>query len=622
MADGTAEFKALEDFAVQGSPRLAAKCQVSEPIIRKLNAAIAEKRALYSFEFFPPKTDAGIENLYARIERLGQLDPAFIDVTWGAGGSTAELTHRISQTAQKLCCADVMMHLTCTNIKIEDVKDALKQARAAGIRNILALRGDPPHGADVWERTEGGLSYGADLVKLIREEHGDWFGIGVAGYPEGHTQATSLEEDMVHLKAKVDAGADFIVTQLFYDCDLYLAWVDRCRAAGIMCPIVPGIMPIQSFAGFQRMTTLCKTFVPQEIRDALAPIEHDDAAVKQYGVQLATRMCRRLLAAGAVCLHFYTLNLEKSVVDILEALGFITPQKAQSNELPWAESQVSRRGGESVRPIFWSNRPHSYMDRTARWDEFPNGRWGNAASPAFGDLSDYHLYPFKAGRKAERRALWGEAPATPLDIFNVFAGFVRGKVPRLPWCERALSAETAPLRATLEEMNLNGFLTINSQPRVNGARSDDDAVGWGGPGGYVYQKAYVEFFASPALMQRFAKAAAEFPSLTFQAFTAKGEKVTSNTAPGDYVTAVTWGVFPQKEVLQPTVVDSATFGIWKDEAFALWRTMWQTIYERESPSWKLIQEIHDSYYLVNVVDNDYVGGDIFTVFQKIMAGAV
>lgn len=364
----------------------------------------------------------------------------------------------------------------------------------------------------------------------------------------------------------------------------------------------------------------CHLVVLFIFQDALAPIEHDDAAVKQYGVELAVRMCRRLYASGITCLHFYTLNLEKSVIDILESLGFITPQKAQSNQLPWAESVVSRRCTESVRPIFWSNRPQSYIDRTARWDEFPNGRWGDAASPAFGDLSDYHLYPFKAGRKADRRALWGEAPSTPLDIYNVFARFVRGEIARLPWCERPISAETVPLAGVLAEMNQNGFLTINSQPAVNGKPSDDAAVGWGGPGGYVYQKAYVEFFASPALVQKFAKAAQDYPNLTFQAITAKGEKVSSSSLPGDYVNAVTWGVFPLKEVLQPTVVDSHTFGIWKDEAFALWRTMWQTIYEKNSEAWSLLQQVHDSYYLVNVVDNDYVNGDIFAVFQKIMDG--
>lgn len=265
MSAADSEYK-LMDIRSPDSPQLMSRRQKAEPIIKKINAAIAEKRSIYSFEFFPPKTEAGEKNLYARIERMGELDPAFVDITWGAGGSTATLTHDICKYAQKLCCADVMMHLTCTNINIDDVKLALKRARADGIRNILALRGDPPHGADAWEKTEGGLSYGVDLVKLIREEHGDWFGIAVAGYPEGHTQATSLEEDMQHLKAKVDAGADFIVTQLFYDVDMFIAWVARCREAGITCPIVPGIMPIQSYVGFNRMTTLCKTFVPQEIK--------------------------------------------------------------------------------------------------------------------------------------------------------------------------------------------------------------------------------------------------------------------------------------------------------------------------------------------------------------------
>lgn len=506
-----------------------------------------------------------------------------------------------------------MMHLTCTNMKVEDVKAALVKARAAGIRNILALRGDPPHGAEVWEKCENGLSYAVDLVKLIRAEHGDYFGIGVAGYPEAHIEATSLDDDIKHLKDKIDAGADFVVTQLFYDVDLFLSWVDKCRAAGITAPIVPGIMPIQSYAGFMRMTSFCKTFVPTEILEALEKVRDDDAAVKSLGVELCTKMCRKLINAGLPGLHFYTLNLEKSVIDILESLGFIAPS---AHLMPWKQSQVPRRcNKEDVRPIFWANRPQSYLDRTMSWDEFPNGRWGNASSPAFGDLSHYHLCPRRVGKAEERLALWGEHPTTPREIFKVFADYIEGSVTRLPWCETALNLETTPIKDKLIKLNQAGFLTINSQPRVNGAKSCDAAVGWGGPGGYIYQKAYLEFFVSPANFRKFAEAASEFPSLTYTAMTCKGDRETNSANP-DYVTAVTWGVFPNREIIQPTVVDTASFAAWKDEAFALWRSQWQSIYAETTASYELIDNMCNTYYLVTVVDHDYVEGDIFAVFDK------
>lgn len=172
------------------------------------------------------------------------------------------------------------------------------------------------------------------MVKYIRAEYGDYFCISVAGYPEGHIDNPNKEQDLQFLKEKVDAGADYIVTQLFYNVDLFLEWVEKCRQSGIHCPILPGIMPIQSYGGFRRMTTLCKTFVPQKILDDLEPIKDDDQAVKEYGVQLAADMCTMLKTHGMLGFHFYTLNLEKSVRLILERLQFV-PEVENVKPLPW-----------------------------------------------------------------------------------------------------------------------------------------------------------------------------------------------------------------------------------------------------------------------------------------------
>merc|ERR1719162_2363994 len=340
----------------------------------------------------------------------------WIDVTWGAGGSTADKTLELCINALKFHGLNVMMHLTCTNMPKESLKTALKTCKENGIRNILALRGDPPGHLEQGEKSEGfkqvegGFAYATDLVKYIRAEFGDYFCIAVAGYPEGHLEATSFDDDMKHLKEKVDAGADLIVTQLFYDNEGFLEYVDKCKKMGITIPILPGIMPIQSYGGFSRMTSLCKTKVPAHITDALEPVKDDDEKVKDKGVELAIKQCKELVAKGTPGLHFYTLNLETSVMRIVQGLGLVSDWTATRN-LPWKQSADQQRKGEEVRPIFWANRPGSYIRRTATWDDFPNGRFGDRASPAYGDFGfvSYSAEP-KGSQGAKLREMWGEAP--------------------------------------------------------------------------------------------------------------------------------------------------------------------------------------------------------------------
>jgi methylenetetrahydrofolate reductase (NADPH) len=209
-------------------------------IIEKINNAV-KSQPFFSFEFFPPKTDAGVENLYLRMDRMTTLQPIFVDITWGAGGSTKDLTMAISEYTHTYFGVDVLMHLTCTNMTVEELKQILCAARAAGIENILALRGDPPKGAVSWEPITGGCNNTVDLVRLIRKEHGDYFGIAVAGFPEGHPQSREdSDKDLMYLKEKIDAGADFILTQFFYDPTVFLGFVEKCKETGINCPIVPG----------------------------------------------------------------------------------------------------------------------------------------------------------------------------------------------------------------------------------------------------------------------------------------------------------------------------------------------------------------------------------------------
>eukprot|EP01119_Soliformovum_irregulare_P011238 TRINITY_DN27_c0_g1_i1.p1 TRINITY_DN27_c0_g1~~TRINITY_DN27_c0_g1_i1.p1 ORF type:complete len:583 (+),score=209.04 TRINITY_DN27_c0_g1_i1:93-1841(+) len=578
-------------------------------IIDIINKQLQENKTIFSFEYFPPKTEKGVDNLYDRLQRMSSWGPSWIDVTWGAGGSTSTLTLEICNTAKNLIGVETMMHMTCTNMPKEEIRKALQTCKDYGIQNILALRGDPPRGED-WKQVEGGFAHAIDLVKFIRAEFGNYFCVCVAGYPEGHTDSASLDEDLKFLKDKIDAGADMVISQLFYDVDLFVKWVERARALGIKVPIIPGIMPIHGYAGFARMTY--KTFVPKEIQDALEPIKGDDEAVKEYGIKLAVEMCQKLLNAKIPYLHFYTLNLEKSVMSILEALSILDPECRRP--LPW--NKAPTRQNEDVRPIFWAHRPKSYVQRTSTWDEFPNGRWGDSRSPAFGELADYHLN-HSSSKKEERLAMWGN-PKEAKDVWNVWIKYIKGEIQALPWYDIPMAQESDLIRDKLVHLNSHGFLTINSQPRVNGASSTDPKVGWGPKGGLVYQKAYIEFFTSAENLKKLVEVSSKFPSLTYHAVNIKGE-VLCNIPDGiKYSTAVTWGVFPHREILQPTIVHGDAFLVWKDEAFAIWRGLWANAYPEDSESRKLLNDIIDSYYLINIVDDNFTDGDLYALFDEII----
>ncbi|XP_073046544.1 probable methylenetetrahydrofolate reductase (NADH) [Primulina eburnea] len=597
-------------------------------VIEKIREAIPDNgnsdKVVFSFEFFPPKTEDGVDNLFERMERMVAHNPAFCDITWGAGGTTADLTLEISNRMQNMVCVETMMHLTCTNMPVEKIDHALATIKANGIQNVLALRGDPPHGQEKFVQVEGGFACALDLVKHIRSKYEDYFGITVAGYPEGHPDVIvdgmapleAYRNELSYLKEKIDAGGEVIVTQLFYDTDIFLKFVNDCRQIGITCPIVPGIMPINNYKGFLRMTGFCKTKIPPEIMAALEPIKDNEEAVRAYGIHLGTEMCKKIMATGIRTLHLYTLNMEKSALAILMNLGLIEESKI-SRSLPWRRPANIFRVKEDVRPIFWANRPKSYITRTISWDQYPHGRWGDSRNASYGALSDYQFM-----RPRSRDKKLSEEWAGPLndveDINEKFVKFCLGKLRSSPWSELdGLQPETKTINEQLGSINMNGFLTINSQPAVNGAKSDSPSVGWGGPGGYVYQKAYLEFFCSPKKLNALVDRCKDgFPSLTYMAVNKDGSSWISNIEKID-VNAVTWGVFPAKEIIQPTVVDPASFMVWKDEAFEIWSRGWARHYPEADPSRKLLEEVQSTYYLVSLVDNDYIQGDLFAVFKDI-----
>ncbi|KAG0261132.1 hypothetical protein DFQ27_003137 [Actinomortierella ambigua] len=680
-------------------------------ITAKINELTAEGKPYYSFEYFPPKTAQGMSNLFDRMGRMQALSPSFITCTWGAGGSTFDKTTELCAVAQTVHGFETCMHLTCTNMDRGKVDEALSEAKQAGIQNILALRGDPPRGQEYWSYVDDSFVHAVDLVRYIRQQYGDYFCIGVAGYPEGHMDSThdNPDQEIIYLKEKVDAGADFVLTQLFYDVEGFLAWEKRCRAFGITCPIIPCIMPIQSYHGFRRITNLAKVHVPASLLEALEPLKNDDQKVKDYGVDLAARMIDQLREAGVKGFHICTLNLERSVRLILEKVGFVAKTAGRTHHVHGQNTEPTNpsiiknvdendatvsaahlatfvhEGSEhpgvdtqALKPLIWKPAPDDITGRSETWDDFPNGRWGDARSPAFGDLDGYGISLKVEPRRALE--LWGR-PNKADNITKLFVDFIEGRLPALPWSEEAPLPETDAIRERLVTCNKRGYWTVGSQPAVDGKSSADPLVGWGPKGGYVYQKAFVELFVGPdevaGLVQKLRKTS---PWITFFAASRDGAVVTN--ASGDVETeqrkiaelkkvcgrkdlakdskknkdkedasakaalpstgsspasseasgtstpapdcdeplaftkkntpesliegpnAVTWGVFPGKEIVQPTVIEQVSFQSWRDEAFEIWRE-WEHLYPKGSDSQKLLHQIGHDYWLFNIVHNDF-----------------
>jgi len=590
------------------------------------------------------------------MERMSALNPLFVTITWGAGGSTAEKTLSLVQTCQKELDFTTCMHLTCTNTDKSIIDNALAKAKEAGIRNILALRGDPPRGEEYLVSNAADFNYAVDLVKYIREQHGDYFSIGVAAYPDGHCEGADssdqdVNKDIPFLKEKIDAGADFIITQLFYDVEKFLKFEELVRdKISKEIPILPGLMPINTYQLFHRAAKLSHASIPQEILDKFPEaIQNDDDKVKSVGVEILRDMIHSIYSRtnGRVKgFHFYTLNLEKSIAQIVEKSSLLNSvlEDNKDNDVVMSDDEEhdagqanqvithkkSRRSSSintsnkvlvdkirkdsqdfedvnnfkfispSKKDIVAISSGEGTLGRDATWDDFPNGRFGDSRSPAYGEIDGYGPSLKIATKKAYE--LWGY-PVDIKDISKVFINYLEGKIDALPWSELGLSPETAIIQEELIQLNERGFFSLASQPATDGAKSEDKIFGWGPKGGYVYQKAFVELFVSKEDWETKLK-----PKITSTSkasyyigdskgfFESSLQKGSSN--------AVTWGVFPDREILQTTIIEEESFKAWRDEAYSIWLE-WAKLYKKNTPTWNLIHSIHDDYYLVSIVCHDY-----------------
>lgn len=539
----------------------------------------------------------GLQNLTARLERMTlALQPLFVTVTWGAGGSTSQKSLHLAEICQRHLNLTTCLHLTCTNMSKSILDEALAEAKAIGIRNILALRGDPPRNDEYFDTPCDGTNgdgstefeYAIDLVKYIRKNYGDYFCIGVAAYPEGHAEGTVPEvqdpkRDLPYLVDKVKAGADFIMTQLFYDSSAYLSFESMLRSdpSGVFnnIIIIPGLMPIQSYHILRRTTKLSNASLPADIESLLESVQWDDGKVKSLGVDILADIIGTLKTTPSPTprgFHFYTLNLEKAVSFVIERANLIPPappaprrRRKSSISLDNAnhiivDNTQGRRDSPllatapETRPLITlspTDRPsettlaisegEGALGREATWDDFPNGRFGDARSPAFGEIDGYG--PSLHVSHAQAIKLWGY-PVTPHDIGQLFVKHISGELSAIPWSEVDLRDESNVIREELVKMNEKGWWTVASQPAVNGARSDDPMFGWGPRGGFVYQKAFVEFFVPREEWEKLEKRLRGMgEQVSFYAGDGKGGYRSNMPDSEEALNAVTWGCFVGKE---------------------------------------------------------------------------
>ena len=284
----------------------------------KIIDVLKQDKPAFSFEFFPPKDNDGFAKLFETIDNLKPLNPAFVSVTYGAGGSTRSKTIDLVGRIKKEIGLESMAHLTCVGHNSDEILNVLESIKKQNVDNVLALRGDPPVGEINFKKPNNGFGYAVELVQFICERFS--FCVGVAGYPEGHPESSNREADLFHLKKKVLAGASFIVTQLFFDNKYYFEFVASLRKIGVDVPVIPGIMPIVNLKQIKRFIKMCGATIPHDLMVRLEEAQDDPESVCQIGIDHAANQCRKLLMQGAPGIHFYTLNRSRATLSVLERL--------------------------------------------------------------------------------------------------------------------------------------------------------------------------------------------------------------------------------------------------------------------------------------------------------------
>lgn len=646
-------------------------------IVDAIKQANENKRHFVSFEFIAPTTEAGIITLYDRIERLSGLDPLFCGITWGEGGRTAETSTEVAATCQSLLSVNYQVNVAGYQSEPAEVLHWLTVLKAKGVRNLLLTRGTgagTASSATISRTTEGNnaaaevsgatagrepspspstpaFPHAVELVRFVRHHFGDFFGIAVVAFPEGEptsppdaavASAEREEREMRFLREKVDAGADYIITQSIFDANVFDRFCTQCRRQGIRCPILPGVLPVSQLRqlnafGLRRLSGTA------DLIQRLEATKGNEGETRRVVVSFYQELVKQLLARGCGGVYLFTMNVDHLLLAVLKGIEVATHRM-----FPWRPSEdEERRRQETVRPVHWSSRVTSYMVRTARWKDGKTDKWNpvsgshQSSNLALGEASGYHarlLLRSRAKRCTQFLVIQGmpEIQTALTELSRIFVAFLDGNG-TLPWADE-LSGETVYVgEYLLKPLNARGLYTINSQPPVNGAPSSHKVVGWGPGDGFVYQKSYVEFFCPLTVAQTVFTTLEKYPSLQYMAMNSQGTMVRArwrmdgdgdaDASPllsetesgldlgspaqqqgqqqrgkaslfGVGVTAVTWGVFPGREIIQPTIVSVDSFRAWVGEAFDLWAAPFPS---NDVPA--VVRYIQAEWVLVSVVDN-------------------
>ncbi|CAD2214328.1 methylenetetrahydrofolate reductase (NADPH) [Angomonas deanei] len=607
-------------------------------IVDAIRKANEESRQYFGFEFVAPTTESGLVTFYDRVERMSGLDPLFCGITWGDYGRTADTSIEVASTCQTLLSVNFQVNLTSYTATPEEIDKWLGLLQGKGVRNILATRGNT-----VGPAKDGKVHFphASDLIRYVRGKYGDYFDIAAVAFPESEEEGWNVEKEIEFLKEKVSAGADYVVTSSVFDAGVFIDFCARCRRSGIKCPILPGILPIAHPRQLNSFHLANLTGV-SELRKQLEGCSAADC--KQVVVSFMVDLVKALFAGGICGVYFFTMNVENIVSAIVKSLKMPTHRA-----YPWKPSEnEERRRKEMVRPVHWSTRVMSYLARTSHWEEFQSSdKWITATVPTHShpqsqqstsDSSGYHarlLLRSRAKRCTEFLKLvdMNDNILQGLEeLCRIFLHFFDGKG-TLPWADE-LSGETAIIQEKLlKPLNARGLFTINSQPMANGVPSSDPALGWGPRDGYVYQKNYLEFFCSPSHAATIFATLDKYPTIQYASIYRNGKMTKSrwhyeedNSADADTplggggenqsggftttgigsglfgsgVMALTWGVFPGREIIQPTIVSMDSFKAWSGEAFDMWAAPFPT---NDVPN--VIQMIMSEWILMVVVDNNF-----------------
>ncbi|KAJ3445499.1 methylenetetrahydrofolate reductase [Anaeramoeba flamelloides] len=560
------------------------------------NQLLENSQPFFSFEFVGPTNNKQQAKLLKSIKTLSTLEPLCIDFASSTLTAPEEL-FLISYQTQMLYGLETVYQLSWPNTTKKEIVSVLKRIKKSGIQNIVIrnrVLSEKEKYSEKYFQNE------SQVIQFIKEQYNDYFCIII----EGDINFYQDESDFLSLKKTVNFGADLLRTLPFFDIHRFLTFRENCRKYGINFPIIPMILPIIDYTSTTQLIEYNNIIIPEEILIKLSKLKNEPEPLLEYGVKITTNLCKTLIKHRVRGFHFLTLNREEPIKQILQGLNLILSSRLR-RQLPYRKSTDPKRKNEIVRPIFWAKRPISYTLLTSHWEKFPKYSWIEIKNgkPEYGQLNEKILKEIHKCKSSIKD--FGLKLRSIRDVEIVFMKYLQGKIRSLPWKEDLLSLENMIIKTKLEEITQNGLLIINSQPRINSVSSEDLRVGFGGPGGYIFQKRYLEFFIDPERITSLIKYLETNSNLIYHATNHDGSTVFTNNKK-NHITTVTWGIF-SGEIIQPTVVDPYSFlSVWRKEAFALWLSQWGDHYQKESKSRKIIETIHNNYFLMNIVDNFFI----------------